>query len=388
MAPKAAEGVAVAATDRLFRACVVALGLAGVVRAGVLPDDRGDVLFHAYDGGGVQVSGPSVQVLKKFDEKVTLSGNYYVDAISSASIDVVTTASPYKERREEYGVSTSLLQDNVTMNLSYGNSEESDYSARFGGFGIAMDMFGNMTRVSLGWGGGADEVRRNGDEDFREKASHQNYRLGLSQVLTRDLVLDIAYEAVTDEGYLNNPYRTVRYLDGSGSVGRQEERYPRTRTSNALAIRPRLYLPHRAALYGEYRYYDDTWGIRAHNGLVGYVHPFGKRWLLDFRYRYYTQRKADFYSDLFPYYNAQNYLARDKELSTFRDHSLGFKLSWEFGRDDSRLLERGTLNLGYDYIYFLYDDFRDLRKTGYAPGEEPLYRFDAHVLQLYMSLWY
>ena len=62
--------------------------------AGVLPDDRTDFLYHRYEGGGVLIDGPSVLVRKKVGKSVSLVGNYYVDSVSSASIDVVTTASP------------------------------------------------------------------------------------------------------------------------------------------------------------------------------------------------------------------------------------------------------------------------------------------------------
>lgn len=52
----------------------------------------------------------------------------------------------------------------------------------------------------------------------------------------------------------------MRYLDPAETRGFafQPERYPRTRTGNALAIRGRCFLPCRAALQGEYRFYTDT----------------------------------------------------------------------------------------------------------------------------------
>lgn len=43
--------------------------------AGVLPDDRADVLYHRYDGGGVTIHGPSVLVRKKLAEKYAISAN-------------------------------------------------------------------------------------------------------------------------------------------------------------------------------------------------------------------------------------------------------------------------------------------------------------------------
>ena len=46
---------------------IIAYGLllvAGVARAGVLPEERADALYHYYNGGGVEVDGPSVLVRK------------------------------------------------------------------------------------------------------------------------------------------------------------------------------------------------------------------------------------------------------------------------------------------------------------------------------------
>jgi hypothetical protein len=51
-------------------------------------------------------------------------------------------------------------------------------------------------------------------------------------------------------------------------------------------------------------------------------------------------------------------------------------------------VQRGTLNLRIDHIMFDYEDFRDLRVTGVAPGTEPLYSFSANVIQLFASIWF
>ena len=97
-APRVDTGVAVAVT-RISPAWLAGIALLCpglVTHAGVLPEDRADALYHSYDGGGVEITGPSLMVLKKFGQNVAVSGNYYVDAISSASIDVVTSgASTY-----------------------------------------------------------------------------------------------------------------------------------------------------------------------------------------------------------------------------------------------------------------------------------------------------
>ena len=41
-----------------------------------------------------------------------------------------------------------------------------------------------------------------------------------------------------------------------------------------------------------------------------------------------------------------------------------------------------------DWIKFDYEDFRDVRVTDVAPGDEPLYNFSSYVIRAYLSFWY
>ncbi|HUT41508.1 MAG TPA: porin [Gammaproteobacteria bacterium] len=358
----------------------------------MLPDDRADALYHSYDGGGIEISGPSLLVLKKLGQNVAVTGNYYVDSVSSASIDVVTRASPYTEERTEFSGGIDYLHGNSVMSLSYTNSTENDYDANTASFGISMDMFGNMTTLSLGYAHGWDTVRRSDLLTFSEDVRRHNYRLGLSQVITKDMILEANYEGITDEGLLRNPYREYRFLidplNPDAGTSWASEMYPSTRTSSAVTLRSKYYLPWRAALSGEYRFFADTWGIDAHTLKFGYTHPLSGGWQVEGTYRYYTQTAADFYSDLFPFAGSQNFLARDKELSTFTSNTLGAKLSYDILKNGWRSIDRGSVNLAYDLIWFDYDDFRDARVMGVTPGTEPVYSFTAGVLQLFVSFWF
>jgi Protein of unknown function (DUF3570) len=358
--------------------------------AGVLPEDRADVLIHSYDGGGVTIQGPSVLVRKQFAQKFSASANYYVDKVNSASIDVITTASPYTEERTQYSVGLDYLHDRWMMNLGFVSSEENDYTAETMSFGISQDFFGDLTTLSLGYSKGDDIVRRRGDLAFEDTVQRQDYRLGLSQILTKNLLLGLTYETITDEGFLNNPYRQVRYLDPSSALGYSYEReiYPRTRTSDAAAMRLRYYLPWRAAIYGEYRRHGDTWDIQSDTVELGYTHPLEKGFVFEGKLRSYSQNNADFYSDLFPRSQYQNFIGRDKELSTFASQSVRLAVSYDIVRGGWKFVDRGSVNLYYDHIFFDYEDFRDLTVTGYAPGTEPLYSFDANVFQIFVSFWF
>ncbi|MGL6223598.1 MAG: DUF3570 domain-containing protein [Steroidobacteraceae bacterium] len=366
-----------------------ALVMAGAVQAAVLPDDRADVLYHRYEGGGVTIDGPSLLLRKKLAEKYSVSANYYIDMVSSASIDVMTTASPYTEERTQGSLALDTLHGKTQYSVSYTLSDESDYTANTASLDVSHDLFGDLTTVSFGFSQGWDEVRKNGDNTFEETVDRRNYRFSLQQILTPQLMTGLNYEVITDEGFLNNPYRSVRYLDDSSARGFsfEPEVYPSTRTSNAIALNARYYLPYRAAIHGEYRFYTDTWGIDASTASIGYTHPWGKRWIFEAGYRWYDQSSADFYSDLFPRANAQNFLARDKELSTFTSQMFSLGATYELPSLGWDRILRSTVNLYYDHIQYRYDDFRDITAGG-APGTEELYGFDANVFRLYVSGWF
>jgi len=369
-------------------ACTLLFAAAGTAAAGVLPDDRADILYHLYDGGGVQIDGPSILVRKKVGKSVSFVANYYVDMVSSASIDVVTTASPYTEEREQMSLGMDYLRGNTTMSVSFTNSEESDFTANSYSFSVSQDMFGDLTTLTMAYSLGDDEVRRSDDDTFVREADRQFYSIGLTQIITRDLIMGLNVETITDEGFLNNPYRAVRYADGTNPVGYsyEAELYPNTRTSTAVGLRARYYLPYRAAIQGEYRFYTDTWGILSHTGAISYTHPWGP-WTFTGKFRFYTQDQADFYNDLFSRSEATNFRARDKELSKYVSQDFRLQASYELFKDGWSFLDKGTVNLIYDQLLIDYDNFRDLT-TGALVGEEPLYTLDAGVYQLFFSFWF
>ncbi len=372
-------------------------------KAGVLPEDRADVLYHRYEGGGVTIHGPSVLVRKKLAEKYSVSANYYVDMVTSASIDVkVSGASEYKEERKQYSLGFDYLRGKTTYSLNYSNSKENDYEANTASLGLSQDLFGDLTTISMGFSRGSDTVQRTipdpnnpsvriVDPSFKENLDRWSYRVGVSQILTKSLIATLGLETITDEGYLNNPYRSFRYVDPLDTTNYRlaTEKYPHTRTSNAMALNARYFLPWRAAAFGGYRFFSDTWGIRANTLEVGYTHPLKSLPLtLEASFRYYQQDHADFYSDLFPRVDFQNFMGRDKELSTFDSMTLHIGATYEFLPGGWKFIKKGTMNLFYDRMEFSYDDFRDASDTGLVAGQEPLYEFGANVYQLFVSIWF
>jgi hypothetical protein len=155
------------------------------------------------------------------------------------------------------------------------------------------------------------------------------------------------------------------------------------------------HLPFSASIRGDIRRYTDSWGVTANNAELRYIHDFKKDFLLEVKYRVYSQTEADFYSDLFPYKDAQNFMARDKELSPFSSKTIGLGLTYKFPYAIPGF-EKSTANFFWDHMKIDYDDFRDYKNfakakapdTPYTIGEEPLYSLDADVFRFYLSFWF
>ena len=381
---------------------------------GVLPDDRTDALYHRYQGGGITIQGPSILVQKKITDNFAVNGNWYQDYISSASIDVKLSASPYKEKRTQESAGFQYLHGKSTYSAGLIHGSEPDYTANTTYYSVSQDMFGDLTTLSMTYKRGWDKVMRdlkdpngrivndpsfggfdrNGNPISFKDADHRGYSVGLSQILTRTLIGSFNYEVLTDQGYLQNPYRKILYRNPGAGLGytQAEQIYPNTRTSNAGSIQLKYYAPWRAAFTGSYRYFSDTWGIRAHTAEFGYTHPAFKSWIFDGSFRYYTQNAATFFSDLFPRANSQNFMARDRELAAFNSYTVGFGESYDFPIPRHPWINRSSFSIRFDHLLIDYKDYRNALLIGANPawsaGNEPLYKLNANILQAFWSVWF
>jgi hypothetical protein len=400
---------------RRYAPALLVLCLCGTLAsAGVLPDDRADILYHRYEGGGITIQGPSVLIQKKITDNFAVNGNWYQDYISSASIDVKLSASPYKEKRTQKSAGFEYLHGKSTYSAGIINSVEPDYKSNTAYYSVSQDMFGDLTTVSMSFSRGWDKVYRDvknadgrivndprfGNDDLTgpdissRDADHRTYGVGITQILTRSMIASFNYEVLTDQGYLQSPYRQILYATPGQGLGFKQgpQIYPNTRTSNAGSIELKYYLPYRAAVTGKYRYFSDTWGIRAHTAELGYTHPAFGRFIFDGTFRFYTQNAASFFSDLFPRIDSQNFVARDRELAAFNSYTIGAGLTYDFPIPRNPWVNRSTANIRFDHLLIDYRDYRNALLIGTTAadtaGNEPLYKLNANILQLFVSVWF
>src|SRR6202049_2486521 len=150
-------------------AALATLSLMCVAGAAVLPDDRADVFYSSYKGGGMDITGESVLVRKKFSEQFAVQANYFVDKVSGASVDVLTKASVIKDERKQKSISLDYIHNKTQYNLSYTNSTERDYISNTTHFSLSQDMFGDLTTVTLGFTDSRNKVGENNGTAFAPK---------------------------------------------------------------------------------------------------------------------------------------------------------------------------------------------------------------------------
>jgi hypothetical protein len=384
----------------LGRAAVAfALLLVRATCADVLPDDRADLFYSKYSGGGMDITGESVLVRKKFTENFAVEANYFVDKVSGASIDVLSQASQIKDERKQKSGTIEYVHDKTTYTASYINSVERDYKSDTASFALKQDMFGDLTTLSLAFSNTNDTVGENNGTAFAPNVSwlghaeSRSYDVDLSQILTKNLIAGVNLNVITDQGYLANPYRSVRFVDAGNPKGYSlaSQVYPDTRTSTAVQFEAKYYLPYRAAVTGSYRYFRDTWSIVGHTLELDYTHPIKNIWILEGRFRYYRQNHADFYSDLFDFASEYRFEARDQDLAAQDNYTIGAKATYAFLPNGWKMFKRATVTFDVSRITFHYLDFRNIKYFGvpqYVPGDEPLYQFNATVYQVFMSMFF
>lgn len=361
-------------------------GLLSAAEAVEPPQDDMTIGYNLYSGGGITVQGPAMIVKKELLNRMSVKAGARVDLVSSASIDVVTQASPYREHRTEYSLGADVLHDDILTGINYTRSHESDYTSNTFAVALAHDLFDKNATLNFRFARSWDEIGKNGDPAFgQEHANRTIYAVGMSQSFTPRWLGQINYEGTADSGFLNNPYRSV-ILDSEALA---PEHYPESRTGHAWVLRTSygfdpgsvndVAIGQRSSIQVDYRYYQDTFAVRSHTGKVEYQRYVRTDWLGGVFYRHYRQGEASFYGDRVP--ADQIYKARDKELSRFSDHWIGGLLKYKPRGFNWHGLENLSVLFSYSFLMYDYDNFTDPR-TG------ALYSQSAHVLHTSIGFTY
>lgn len=290
--------------------------------------------------------------------------SYSVDAWTSASVDVRTAASPVvTEVRHEGVAGYTRERGNHSFSAGYRLSYEPDYLANSVNLGGQVELARRTVTLAGRLVGALDRVGRAGDAHFHEPLRSGGALLSAAFVPTRTTLLQLAYELRGALGYMASPYRFVAIGDdGTCSAGARfclPETHPRRRSRHAWAVRARQALGRRLALAASYRFYYDSWQLRAHTTAIELAATAGRRTLLALEYRVHAQSGAFFYRARYLSPGTGGYFTRDRELSSLVSHRLAAHAT------HTRPLGRGAIELGLlaAGTRVGYDDFVGLARV-------------------------
>jgi hypothetical protein len=258
--------------------------------------------FRIYtDDDHVTVVSPGARVKTWLGPRTALAVDSTIDAVTGASVDVVTSASPatVHERRIELGTEvTRLLAIGAATSASAGVrvSHEHDYDALRATASAHTELAERNTTVELRYTAGHDIARAVTDPAFRRTRESHQLTATLSQLLDRRTVADVIAEGAWLSGYHASPYRQVRVeMAGWPLPMLVAEVTASRRATLAVAGRIRRALTTHSFVTTMYRFYVDDWSMKSHTvNLEGY-HQVADRWLVGLLGRGYVQDGAAFY---------------------------------------------------------------------------------------------
>ncbi len=322
--------------------------------------ELGVATYVRTDSDHTLVVAPRLRAQTSLNDATRATAVYAVDIWTSASIDIVSSASqtPVTEQRDEVNLSIDHEQGDLTFTGAYRYSVEPDYVSHGGSGGVGYDFSDNNSQLGLGVSGSSDKVGRAGYPGFEERVAALGARLSFTQVLDRDTVAQAQYELSRAEGFLASSYRYVAIGGDGDCTGTAPlcvpEHVPGERMRHAASLFARRSLSDAFSIGAGYRFYLDDWGLTAHTlrAELGYM-P-GADTVLRARYRLYLQGATDHYQAR--YFAVQPYVTSDKEQSPLSSHRVGLELEQHVALSEGEL--NATLSIAP--IYYSYDDFPKL----------------------------
>lgn len=271
----------------------------------------------------VAVKAHAFALTLPISDKWSLSATAVNDAVSGASPQYHSHAlTRLSDVRRAYslGMTRYLPMGTVTVTGSY--SGESDYKSRsISATGTWFTDDTKNTALTAGLGVTSDAINPNNLIVVNEKKNVNDVMVGVTQVFTPVDIVQVNLRHSNGNGYYSDPYK---FLD---------ER-PRERNASTLLTR---WNHHFSTLDGtlrsSYRYYTDTYKVKAHTLGLEYAQALGTDWTVTPLVRWHSQSAAWFYTRYNPDPDYGITLptgpvtSQDQRLSAFGALTTGLKVS-------------------------------------------------------------
>ena len=372
------EAVAVAAIERPPALLLAALALPGLQAAlADTPPERASVSYKYLDYADFQpgwdrigVQTHALAAVLPIAGKWSVEGTLVSDTISGASPAYHSQRFRSAEMHDQRtGVDFRIARFFPRGSLSFtvADSTESDYHSSAYSLTGTFSTESKNTTFTLGTGKTDDLVNATKVGVFKKPKVIYEGMAGITQVLGKADVAQVTLTYASGAGDFSDPYKFI-------------DRRPDTKYQTTVLTR---WNHHFAATDGttrlSYRYYTDSFDVRAHTATLEYVQPLPQAWTVTPFVRLHAQSAAWFYLDPenppFPVFNpALRYQSQDQRLAAFGAGSLGVKVS-----------KYVTPDLLADFRYERYEQRTDWYPLGNrSSGLDP---FRANIFQVGLT-WF
>jgi hypothetical protein len=303
------------------------------------------------DTDNVQVYTPALSVRRYLDsEGSEVGARVAVDAVSAASVDVVSHASSrFSEARTQGQLDAAVAHEDQRFALAYRFSWEPDYLSNGvnGGWRTRLGTADSVLDLSYGitW----DIVGRSGTSWSAFSAELFTHTAGVSftQNLGPQTVLRGVYTLTAQQGWLEKPYRYVPLFDRAAVQAqmptsanfdalrlpmRPPENVPDTRIGHAIGVRFLQYLqPLDGSIRVDYQFYVDDWLVTSHLVELMLRTSFTSSLVLGLYARGYLQTAAFFWQRTYVVddpLSIPRWRSLDRDLSGYGSVTGGARVEW------------------------------------------------------------
>lgn len=320
----------------------------------------------------VGVRSPTVQLSVPIAGQWLLEAGTLADHLSGATPHyhtAISGASHMSDRRTGADVRVTRYLGSATISAGGAYSGENDYHSRALSLAATMSTEDHNTTGGLSFGVSNDVISPVNLIVVGERRHTVEAMATLEQVLGKNDIARLDLTHSRGRGYYSDPYK---YVDNR----------PRERNATSVLLRwNHAAFDGALAVRSSYRYYTDTFGVRAHTLGTEVEHQLAHGWSVTPLARLYSQSAADFYFD--PVY--------DSRFGPPFPPGYDFA-SKAFITADQRMAAFGAATLGVKVVYRLVSGWHvQARAEHYrqtagmhwgGDGSPGLARYDASIWQL------
>jgi hypothetical protein len=290
-----------------------------------------------FDNFRLNVYYPYLNVTKNLGNNTTINGSYLVDAISSASmqmifrVDGITSATNNKtggsdntpdELRHQLSLGITKIFSEISVSANGMYSIEHDYSSKTFAANLSIPFAKKNTILQFGYAGNWDKVFPQ-VRTWTKDRNTTTINLGLTQILSKNIISQLDFSFINMDGYMLDGYQVIRIINGN-SFRVLEPVEPDKRVRKSVGLRTNIGISKNSSLQLGYRYYWDTWDIKSNTIDVEFKTHLSTMVNMTLGLRQYFQTKAYFFKS--EYLTPEPFMGVDSKLNSgyTNDVSIGF----------------------------------------------------------------